>query len=51
MMQGMTGTDWANCRRSETQQPEHQKRWQMRPNLRRHPARIAILCAGIQCRD
>jgi hypothetical protein len=46
MLQGMSGTDWADCKRRETQQREDQKRWQMRPNLRRSQRESRSFASG-----
>src|SRR5258707_9902752 len=35
MTHGMTGTDYSDCERRGPQQRAKQKRWKMRPNLRR----------------
>jgi hypothetical protein len=42
---GTAGTDYPDCERREPQQRANQKRWQMRPNLRR-PDRESLALMG-----
>ena len=39
---GMNGTDYSDCRCRKPQQRANQKRWQMRPNLRRPATEYAV---------